>query len=177
MITPSINADRTVTLRVVQENARRVINGGRIPVLNTNGVITNQEVDTVNRSTVSGTVVAKDGMAVALGGLIEDEVSDDRAQVPGIGKLPVLGFLFRRQATGRERRELVVMIRPYVFNTPSESAALSQELLQQLSVHPQILQGEGAVNTFRADEVVRVNLDECNLHEQFRFHNVVPKTY
>ena len=95
LITPSINADRTVTLRIVQENARRVINGGRIPILSTTGVITNQEVDTVNRSTVSGTVVAKDGMAVALGGLIEDEVSDDRSKVPGIGKLPVLGFFFR----------------------------------------------------------------------------------
>ena len=177
LITPSINADRTVTLRVVQENARRVINGGRIPVLNTNGVITNQEVDTVNRSTVSGTVVAKDGMAVALGGLIEDEISDDRQKVPGIGKLPVLGFFFRRQATGRERRELVVMIRPYVFNTPSESASLSQELLEQLSVHPQILEGEGAVDTFGSHEVIRAQLDECGLHERFRFHNVVPKTY
>ena len=137
LITPSINADRTVTLRVIQENARRVINGGRIPVLSADGVIDNQEVDTVNRSTVSGTVVAKDGLAVVMGGLIEDEVSDRREQVPGIGKLPVLGFFFRRQDTRRMRRELIVMIRPYVFNTPSESASISQELLQQLSVASQ----------------------------------------
>ena len=148
LITPSINADRTVTLRVVQENARRVINGGRIPILNTQGVITNQEVDTVNRSTVSGTVVAKDGMAVVLGGLIEDEVADSREQVPGLGKLPGIGMLFRRQTTGRLRRELVVMIRPYVFNTPTESASISQELLQQLSVHPTVVSGDGAMNTF-----------------------------
>ena len=176
LITPSINADRTVTLRIVQENARRVLNGGRIPILNTNGTITNQEVDTVNRSTVSGTIVAKDGMAVALGGLIEDEVSDDREQVPVIGKLPVLGFLFRRQNTGRLRRELVVMVRPYIFNTPSESAAVSQELLHQLSVHPNAPLGEGTMNTFSPDEVVTVNQD-CDLHREFRFHNVTPRNY
>ena len=177
LITPSINADRTVTLRVVQENARRVINGGRIPILNTQGVITNQEVDTVNRSTVSGTVVAKDGMAVVLGGLIEDEVADDREQVPGLGKLPGIGIFFRRQTTGRLRRELVVMIRPYVFNTPSESASISQELLQQLSVHPSVVDGDGAMNTFSPDETLRPDLDCCNLHREFKFHNVTPKRY
>ena len=177
LITPSINADRTVTLRIVQENARRVLNGGRIPVLNTNGQITNQEVDTVNRSTVSGTVVAKDGMAVALGGLIEDEVADDREQAPGIGKLPVLGFFFRRQVTGRTRRELIVMIRPYVFNTPAESASISQELLHQLSVHPNSISGEPSLHTFSPHEAVQVDLDNCNLHRAFRFHNVVPRVY
>jgi general secretion pathway protein D len=177
LITPSINADRTVTLRVVQENARRVINGGRIPVLNTNGGITNQEVDTVNRSTISGTVVAKDGLAVALGGLIEDEVSDSREQMPVVGKIPVLGFFFRRQNTGRLRRELIVMVRPYIFNTPSESAAMSEQLLQNLSVHPRSLTGQETLNTFGPEEVVRSELDECGLHREFRFHNVIPRTY
>jgi len=177
LITPSINADRTVTLRIVQENARRVTNGGRIPVLNAAGGITNQEVDTVNRSTISGTIVAKDGLAVALGGLIEEEVSDSRAQVPFVGKLPVLGFFFRRQETGRQRRELIVMVRPYVFNTPSESAAMSQDLLQALSVHPSVQSGEGTLHSFSPDEAVRSDLDACQLHSKFQFHNVVPKTY
>ncbi len=177
LITPSINADRTVTLRVVQENARRVLNGGRIPVLNTNGVITNQEVDTVNRSTVSGTVVAKDGLAVVMGGLIEDEISDDREQIPGLGKLPVLGFFFRKQATGRVRRELIVMIRPYVFNTPSESASISQELLQQLSVHPNAFSGEATLPTFGPHETLQTDLDSCGLHHAFKFHNIVPRNY
>ncbi len=177
LITPSINADRTVTLRVVQENARRVLNGGRIPVLNPTGGIINQQVDTVNRSTVSGTIVAKDGLAVVLGGLIEEEVSDNRRQVPVLGKLPVLGFFFRRQNTGRTRRELVVMIRPFIFNTPTESACVSQELLQTLSVHPTATTGAEQLNTFLPDEIVRVDLEEQQLHRELRFHNVVPKRY
>lgn len=177
LITPSINADRTVTLRVVQENARRVINGGRIPVLNTTGTVTNQPVDTVNRSTISGTIVAKDGLAVALGGLIEEEASDSREQVPLLGKLPGLGFFFRRQNTGRSRRELVVMIRPYIFNTPAENAALSQDLLTHLSVHPSVFTNSSSLNTFTPDEAVRTDIDECGLHRSFRFHNVVPKRY
>ncbi len=177
LITPSINADRTVTLRIVQENARRVINGARIPVLNSNGVITNQEVDTVNRSTISGTIVAKDSMAVALGGLIEEEVSDRRSKVPGLGRLPVLGFFFRRQETARTRRELVVMVRPYIFNTPTESAAVSHDLLQQLSVHPNVFNGEPSLNTFSPSEALQAIPDDCDLHHLFQFHNVVPRVY
>jgi general secretion pathway protein D len=177
LITPSINADRTVTLRIVQENARRVTNGARIPVVNSSGGITNQEVDTVNRSTISGTIVAKDGLAVALGGLIEEQISDAREKIPGLGRLPVLGFFFRRQETSRSRRELVVMIRPYIFNTPSESAYMSEELLQTLSVHPTAQTGQQTLNTFLPDEVVRTDLDECNLNRIFRFHNIVPRVY
>ncbi len=178
LITPSINADRTVSLRVIQENARRVVNGGSIPVLNpVTGITSDQEVDTVNRSTISGTVMAKDGLAVVLGGLIEEEVSDSREQVPFVGKLPVLGFFFRRQNTGRMKRELVVMIRPYIFNTPAESACVSQEVLQTLSVHPTTVTGQTSLNNFLPDEVVQTDLDERHLHKEFRFHNVVPKRY
>jgi general secretion pathway protein D len=176
LITPSINADRTVTLRVVQENATRVVNGGKIPIVTPDG-ITDQPVDTVTRSTVSGTVVAKDGLAVVMGGLIDDVISDQRQKVPGLGKLPGLGFFFRRQDTGRMRRELIVMIRPYVFNTPTESAMQSQDLLQQLSVHPSALSGDLTLPTFCPDEVLQVDLDSCHLHQAFRFHNVVPRTY
>lgn len=177
LITPSINADRTVTLRVVQENAQRVVDGGKIPVLGLTNSTQEFVVDTVTRSTVSGTVVAKDGLAVVMGGLIEDEISDQRQKVPGLGKLPVFGFFFRKQNTSRIRRELVVMIRPYVFNTPSESAAISQDLLQQLSVHPTALSGEQTLSTFSPDEVLQTELDDCGLHKFFQFHNIVPRNY
>lgn len=177
LITPSINADRTVTLRVVQENAQRVVDGGKIPVLGLTNSTQEFVVDTVTRSTVSGTVVAKDGLAVVMGGLIEDEISDQRQKVPGLGKLPVLGFFFRKQNTSRIRRELVVMIRPYVFNTPTESAAISQDLLQQLSVHPSALSGEATLSTFSPDDVLQTELDDRGLHKFFKFHNIVPQAY
>ena len=98
---------------------------------------------------VTGTVVAKDGLTVALGGLINEGVADSRAEVPVLGKLPVIGFFFRRQVTIRSRNELVVLIRPYVFNTPSESAALSADLVPDMSLHPKAVNPVGSLNTLR----------------------------
>jgi general secretion pathway protein D len=119
VITPSINADRTVSLRVMQEVSEVNEQGRTILVPAQNGGYEPQTVDTVRSRTVSGTVVGMDGCTIALGGLIREDLEDNRAEVPVLGKLPVVGFFFRSQNSIRKRDELVVLIRPYVFNTPS----------------------------------------------------------
>ena len=173
LITPNINADRTVTLRVVEENSERVLGGASIPVPEADGAgVTSVQVDTVRRRTVSGTVVAQDGRAVALGGLIEEHVSDANDQVPTLGNIPGLGFLFRRKAANTSRSELVVVIRPYVFNTPSESAATTQAVLGELSMHPNSPDAMGSLNTYMPCPAVRSDAECLERANLFRFHNV-----
>ena len=178
LITPNINADRTVTLRIVEENSERVLNGASIPVPSTDGADLNLvNVDTVRRRTVSGTVVAQDGMAVALGGMIEEQLIDTRDQVPILGDLPGLGFLFRRQATGRQRSELIVMIRPYVFQTAAEGASGSQCIVGDHSLHPSGSDPRGTMNSYRPCEVIRPD-PECNERAQcIRLHSIHPAIY
>ncbi len=155
LITPNINADRTVTLRISQQNSQ-LGTPAVIPLINPiTGATDNQSVDTVQTNLVTGTIVAKDGLTVALGGLISEEVGDTRAEVPVLGKLPVVGFFFRRQVTLRTRTETIILIRPYVFNTPAESAALSADLIPDNSLHPKAVKPVGSLNTFGSQEVVR----------------------
>ena len=177
MITPSINADRTVTLRIAQQQSRKNQAGATIPVLDAEGRVQQVNVDTIGRQTATGTIVAKDGLTVALGGLIEEEVSDVRAEVPVIGKLPVVGFFFRRQSTVRARRETVIMVRPYVFNTPPESAALSEMLVRDLSVHPSVCDGQPTLGSHAPWEAVRPDPPYNELENTFRFHSVRPRRY
>ena len=173
LITPSINADRTVTLRVVEENSERVQGGASIPVPDVDGVgVTAVQVDTVRRRTVSGTVVAQDGKAVALGGLIEEQVSETNDQVPLLGDTPGLGFLFRRKATSRRRSELVVVIRPHVFDAPDESEAATQVLLGELSVHPNSPEAVGTLNSYVPARSIRSDAECRERAELFQFHNV-----
>lgn len=124
---------QAATLRVLQETSDISADPAQVLVPTNTGFV-QQNVDVVESRTVSGTVVAKDGLTVAFGGLIKERARDTRAEVPVVGKLPVVSFFFRRQNSGRERTELVVMIRPYVFNTPAESACLSQQLIDVLSL-------------------------------------------
>ena len=176
-ITPNINADRTVTLRILQENSKVVTNGATIPVVTSNGNIVSQPVDVVAARTLSGTLVAKDGLMLAVGGLIEESVTDTRSEVPILGKIPGLGFFFRRQETGRSRNELIIMIRPHVLNTPAESEAISQDLLKTLSIHPSTTQPSGDLKTYKPDEVLRPDLPKTTEDSIFRFHSVKPADY
>jgi len=178
LITPNINADRTVTLRIVEENSERILGGSSIPVPASSGSgVTNISVDTVRRRTISGTVVAQDGMAVALGGLIEESVSDARDQVPVLGNIPGLGLLFRRQASNRSRSELVVIVRPYVFNTPTESAATSEFMLGELSTHPNSPSATGTMNLKLPCRVTRTDAECSQRAKLFHLHNGVQAAY
>ncbi len=100
LITPNINADRTVTLRILQE-VSNIIKGGANVYLPTSNGFTEQPIDIVNSQSVSGTVVGMDGLTVAIGGLIQENVTDSRAEVPILGKLPIIGFFFRQQNSVR----------------------------------------------------------------------------
>ncbi len=178
LITPNINADRTVTLRVVEENSERILGGSSIPVPASSGSgVTNISVDTVRRRTISGTVVAQDGMAVALGGLIEESVSDSRDQVPMLGNIPGLGLLFRRQASSRSRSELVVIVRPYVFNTPTESAATSEFMLGELSTHPNSPSATGTMNLKLPCKVTRSDAECSQRAKLFHLHHGAHAAY
>ena len=154
LITPNINSDRTVTLRILQENSSIVTGGATIPVVAANGSVQQTPVDIVSTRTVSGTVVAKDDLTLAVGGLIQDSVSDQRSLIPGIGKVPVIGFFFRRQATSRSRQELIVVIRPHILSTPCEAEEISQRLLRELSIHPKAQNFDGTLDTFHPREVL-----------------------
>ena len=137
LITPNINADRTVTLRMVQENSFIKPGAASIPVVTggSSGSTSVQDVkvDVVNTRSVSGTFVAKDGMAIAVGGLIEDSSADKRGQIPILGDIPGVGFLFQRKEIAKSRRELVIIIRPHVMSTPADSERLSKNLLQRVA--------------------------------------------
>ena len=153
LITPNINADRTVTLRLMQENSSINEAGASIPVVTSSGMVQNVSVDVVASRTISGTFVVKDGLAAAIGGLIEEQKLDQREQIPWFGRIPVLGFFFRNQTTKKARKELVIMIRPHVISTPADSERISQDLLKELMIHPAVPEAKGTLDTFKRSDL------------------------
>lgn len=134
LITPNINADKTVTLRLLQENSNITVDGATVLVPSNNG-FQRQAVDTVQSRTVSGTVVARDRVPVVIGGLIDTNFTDTRSQVPLIGNIPLLGTLFRRVDDTKAREELILMISPQVIDSNEGGAAASKKLLEDNDVN------------------------------------------
>ena len=62
-----------------------------------------------------------------LGGLIEDTLSDSVEKVPGLGDVPVLGYLFRYQSKRRTKTNLMVFLRPTVIRSDDQSVAVASD--------------------------------------------------
>ncbi len=135
LLTPNINADRTVSIRILIEQSGLSPSQVTIPVP-LGGTLQNATVDVVQSKTFSGTVVAKDGAAIAVGGLIKEKAGDSEGKVPFLGDIPGLGFFFRDESRERGREELVVIIRPHIIATPAEASRTNRNFLQENSIHP-----------------------------------------
>jgi len=73
-------------------------------------------------STVNETdsiVRVKDGHIVAIGGLMAQSQSSERAGLPGASREPILGGLFGSRSASLQKRELVILIKPTLVRDAS----------------------------------------------------------
>lgn len=85
-----------------------------------------------NRRSIKTTVLADNGGTIVLGGLITDDRRSTRSEVPGLGKLPVVGGLFRNKQESARRQTLFVFLRPTILRTRSDVSAVSNDRFQRL---------------------------------------------
>jgi pilus assembly protein CpaC len=115
--TPTVNGDR-VHLKVKPEvsaldfNNSVVLGGFRIPGLTTRR--TETELELAN------------GQTFAIAGLINNTMLQSLSKIPGLGDIPILGYLFRSKAAEKNQTELVVMITPEIL--PNNSRGVTPNL-------------------------------------------------
>jgi hypothetical protein len=147
-ILPKINADRTITLIISQDNSTINPRSSFIPVATGTGGVTQFPIDTVNTANLQSQVVAKDGMTIAVGGLIRDRLESQIQKVPWLGDIKYLGWLFRSQKDRKRRTELVLLITPYIMVMPGEGECMTWERAKALSSHPYFEYGDLATGSY-----------------------------
>jgi general secretion pathway protein D len=108
-ITPQINEGSGVKLKIEQETSS--ISAGATGA-----------VDLVtNNRTITTSVFVHDGEVLILGGLIDDQMRENEQRVPGLGRIPGLGWLFRARKTERVKTNLMVFIRPTILHDETDA--------------------------------------------------------
>jgi len=133
MVFPKINSDKTVTLMIQQDSSTLVRGGSTIPIP-VGTTIQSFNVDSVRTSNIQGTVQAKDGLTIAIGGLIDSSDSDEEQRVPILSEFPILGELFKRKVQQKSKRELLLLITPHIIETAHEGDDMTRDALEPLSV-------------------------------------------
>jgi general secretion pathway protein D len=101
-ITPQISGDM-VQLKIELESSELAGTSG-----DANSLIT-------NKRTVNTNVLIEDRGIVVLGGLIRDSATRGEQRVPYLGRIPVLGELFKTRSRKRDKTNLMVFIRPMIL--------------------------------------------------------------
>jgi general secretion pathway protein D len=113
-VKPQISEDGQVRLTVFQENSG--IEGNTTS--NTNG-------PTTTKQSIETNIVVENGGILVLGGLAEDSFINDSQKVPGLGDIPLLGSLFKSESRSREKRQLMLFLRPVIVRDASSTESLS----------------------------------------------------
>lgn len=87
---------------------------------------------TTSKRKVSNTVVVRDQQPVVIGGLIRDIEVTGVDKVPFLGDIPVLGQLFRTTARRVEKRNLLMVITPYIIEDPSDLQRIHQQKMDEM---------------------------------------------
>jgi len=87
---------------------------------------------TIFRRKLETTVTLGDGGSVLLGGLISRTTTDGNSGVAGLGKVPVLGKLFRVDTEVEDRTELMMLIIPYILDSPDQAEQISDKAIELL---------------------------------------------
>lgn len=118
-VTPKINPDGTVLLRVIPEISSVV----PTPVNLGNGVLGTA----FNIQRIETTVIASDGETVALGGLISKRDTKQENKIPWLGDLPGVGALFRFRQHLKSKTELIIIMTPHIVRCRADAERVLAE--------------------------------------------------
>lgn len=109
-ITPQINEGSSLLLKISQEiSSIASSSAGAVDLI-------------TNERTIETTVIVDDGEILVLGGLLEDTLRESEQRVPILGRLPVLGALFRTRTTDLVKTNLMVFIRTRILRDASQTS-------------------------------------------------------
>jgi general secretion pathway protein D len=119
-IKPHLNDSNEVRLDVTEEISEVGANVG-----GTSGAFS------IGKRTAKTKLVVKDQETVVIGGLIRNVVGRSEEKIPVLGDIPVLGALFRKRTNQNERRNLILVLTPYIIREQNDLKTVFERKMQE----------------------------------------------
>lgn len=119
-IKPHLNDSNEVRLDVTEEISEVGANVG-----GTSGAFN------ISKRTATTKLVVQDQQTVVIGGLIRNVVGRSEEKVPVLGDIPVLGALFRKRTNQNEKRNLILILTPYIIRSQEDLRAVFERKMQE----------------------------------------------
>ncbi|HAM33669.1 MAG TPA: hypothetical protein DDX05_04240 [Deltaproteobacteria bacterium] len=111
-VTPHITPDGRVSMKLEAKNDSQGETG-----------VTGQPA--INKKKAVTEVLVRDGDTTVIGGILQISRNESRAGLPWLSKIPVLGYLFRKDTNQTRNRELLIFITPKILKQEPVQAKAS----------------------------------------------------
>ena len=105
-VTPHITPDGSVIMKI--KASRNAIGSFRSAVTGT---------PSISKKEASTEILVKDGETAVIGGIIVSDKSDNTSGLPALRKIPILGWLFKRNSIKDTQTELLIFITPKIVKS------------------------------------------------------------
>lgn len=139
-ILPTINDDGYVSVQLLQE----------VSTLTAQTVAAALSAPVISTREASTRALLRDGQTVVIAGLIGETQQETVQGLPLLKDLPVLGALFRRTVTTRQRSELAIFMTPYLVRDDGDADAIRERIRSRMErTRPDALGGTPVAPTRR----------------------------
>ena len=118
-LTPHINKNNQVRLEIEEEISEQ------------SGISGDLGAVSITQRNAKTTLVVDDQQTVVIGGLMRDTKLTSEEKIPLLGDLPVLGFLFRKNTTTKQKSNLLLILTPYVIQSQEDLRKVFTRKMQE----------------------------------------------
>ncbi len=129
-VTPHITSDGYVSLKLKAKNEKATLN------LYTNGKTTTDpyysaiQLPNKDSTSLENTFMVADNKTAVIGGILTNQAKEETRQIPVLGSIPVVGWLFKKQNDSVEQRNLTIFITPHIIPMTEERSEFEQERMR-----------------------------------------------
>jgi len=124
-VTPHIGEGNVMRLEVQQEISKLIPNS--TTTLGTTDVVTDIRK-------LKATVIVDNAQTIVMGGLLQDDNTKIETKVPFLGDIPFIGHLFRNKSDSREKKNLMLFIKPTIMRDADKLADATRDKYNTLRI-------------------------------------------
>ena len=128
-VKPRISSEEKVTLEI-----NTLLEG-----IKATSVSAGQNPDTLKKE-IKTTAILNNGESVIIGGLIENRNESTEQKVPLLGDIPLIGNLFKNDSTTMTKKNLVVIVTPYMIPKAKDITYVRNQLSELKSMEDKYLE-------------------------------------
>lgn len=116
-VRPQITRGQGIQMQIDQGN----------DTLDPSSIVDNSTNPTFQISSIVTSVHVESGDVVVLGGLTQDSLGNDNNRLPILGDIPGIGRLFQHNIRNRDKKVLMVFIKPIILRNPKDNLHVTGE--------------------------------------------------